>query len=39
MHPCGGDPRFWIDVDGPAMLDTAREHELEGVIAEKATSR
>lgn len=31
-------PRFWTGVDGDRMLDLAREHRLEGVVAKKVDS-
>nr|WP_237342150.1 RNA ligase family protein [Williamsia soli] len=31
-------PPFWTDADGPSMLDTARDHDLEGIVAKKSTS-
>ena len=31
-------PPHWTDVSGPVMLDIAREHGLEGVVAKRLTS-
>ncbi|MFM1722622.1 non-homologous end-joining DNA ligase [Rhodococcus sp. PAM 2766] len=31
-------PPFWTDVDGDRMLDLAREHHLEGVVAKRVDS-
>ncbi|PZU04683.1 MAG: ATP-dependent DNA ligase [Gordonia sp. (in: high G+C Gram-positive bacteria)] len=31
-------PQHWTDVDGQVMLDIAREHGLEGVVAKRRTS-
>lgn len=36
--PAVATPPFWTDADGPSMLDTARDHGLEGIVAKKATS-
>jgi bifunctional non-homologous end joining protein LigD len=31
-------PPYWTDVDGQVMLDIAREHGLEGIVAKRLTS-
>jgi bifunctional non-homologous end joining protein LigD len=36
--PTVATPPFWTGTDGPAMLDTARKHGLEGIVAKKIAS-
>lgn len=31
-------PPFWVNVDGQTMLDTAKKHKIEGIVAKRETS-
>ena len=37
-HPRIKVPPHWLNVDGPTMLEVARKHHLEGIVAKSITS-
>ncbi|WP_261779398.1 hypothetical protein [Rhodococcus erythropolis] len=37
-HPRIKVPPHWLNVDGPTMLDVAKKHHLEGIVAKNISS-